>query len=81
EARHNREYAPLEIRRLLEAAGFDVLRLETGEFRDAPHPEHLWVKHLLDRYMLSSDLRGDGIFAVGRKLGPVNDRFPAWLYS
>lgn len=81
EARHNREYAPLEIRRLLEAAGFDVLRLETGEFRDAPHPEHLWVKHLLDRYMLSSELRGDGIFAVGRKLGPVNDRFPAWLYS
>lgn len=81
EARHNREYAPLEIGRLLEAAGLETVRLETGEFRDAPHPEHLWVKHLLERYMLSPDLRGDGIFAVGKKSGPVRDRFPAWLYS
>lgn len=81
EARHNREYAPLEIGRLLEGSGFETVRLETGEFRDAPHPEHLWVKHLLERYLLPSELRGDGIFAVGRKIGPVRHRFPAWLYS
>jgi hypothetical protein len=25
-------------------------------------------------------LRGDGIYAVGRKAGPVGQRYPAWLY-
>jgi hypothetical protein len=39
------------------------------------------VKHLLDRYEQPSDLRGDGIYAVGRKTGPVRERFPAWLYQ
>ena len=81
DARHNREYTPLEIRRLLEDAGFEVTLLETGEFRDAPHPELAWVQHLLKRYWLDTDLRGDGIYAVGRKAGPVRERYPAWLYS
>lgn len=81
EARHNREYAPREIGKLLEAAGFETVRLETGEFRDAHHPEHLWLKHLLDRYWLSHEERGDGIFAVGKKQGPVRDRYPSWLYT
>jgi len=26
-------------------------------------------------------LRGDGIYALGRKTGPVRDRYPGWLYS
>jgi hypothetical protein len=30
---------------------------------------------------LSTDLRGDGIYAVGRKTGPVKERYPGWLYS
>ena len=81
EARHNREYTPREIRQLFVDAGFEVTRLETGEFRDERHPELLWVQHLLKRYSLSTDLRGDGIFAVGRKVGPVRDRYPGWLYS
>ena len=80
EARHNREYAPREIRRLLENAGFEVIRLETGEFREEPHPEFEWVRHLLELYKLDHELRGDGIFAVGRKAGPVRERYPAWLY-
>ena len=81
DARHNREYTPREVHQLLENAGFEVARLETGEFRDEPHPEFGWVLHLLDRYWLDKDLRGDGIYAVGRKKGPVRDRYPAWLYS
>ncbi len=81
EARHNREYAPREMRALFEDAGFEVTLLETGEFRDVPRPEHNWVVNLLERYKLSTELRGDGIYAVGRKRGPVRDRFPAWLYQ
>lgn len=81
DARHNREYTAREIRQLLETSGFEVTLLETGEFRDAPHPEFAWVRHLLQRYWLDTDLRGDGIYAVGRKIGPVQDRYPGWLYS
>jgi glycosyltransferase involved in cell wall biosynthesis/SAM-dependent methyltransferase len=81
EARHNREYTPREIRMLLENSGFEVARMETGEFLDMPHPEYGWVVHLLERYRLETDLRGDGIYAVGRKTGPVKERYPGWLYA
>ena len=81
DARHNREYTAREIHKLLENSGFAVALLETGEFRDLPHPEFGWVMHLLHRYRLETELRGDGIYAVGRKTGPVRDRYPEWLYS
>jgi glycosyltransferase involved in cell wall biosynthesis/SAM-dependent methyltransferase len=81
EARHNREYTAREIAHLFHNAGFETTLLETGPFRDEPKPEHEWVKHLLTRYEVPEDLRGDGIYAVGRKRGPVRERYPAWLYQ
>jgi hypothetical protein len=81
EPRHNREYTPREIERLLLESGFEVVRLETGPFREEPKPEHAWVKHLLKRYDLSAELRDDGIYAVGRKTGQCEVRYPPWLYS
>jgi len=81
EARHNREYSPREIKDLLENSGFEVAALETGPFREVPTPGHAWVEHLLDRYILPQEHRGDGIYAVGRKRRPVRDRYPAWLYN
>ncbi len=81
EARHNREYVPMEIQHLLTDAGFDVVRLETGEFLDEPHPEYAWIDHLMERYSIHRNLRGDGIYALGSKTGPVKERWPAWLYS
>jgi glycosyltransferase involved in cell wall biosynthesis/SAM-dependent methyltransferase len=81
EARHNREYTPREIAMLLHDAGFDTVLLETGEFRDELHPEHGWVQHLFTQYQLAAELRGDGIYAVGRKAGAVRQRYPDWLYS
>jgi glycosyltransferase involved in cell wall biosynthesis/SAM-dependent methyltransferase len=81
DARHNREYAPREIHQLLENSGFEVTLLETGEFRDEPHPEFAWITHLLERYRLATELRGDGIYAVGRKTGGVKERYPGWLYA
>lgn len=81
DARHNREYTPKEVYRLLHDAGFTVTLLDTGPFRDEAHPEFAWVEDLLRRYHLPADLRGDGIYIVGMKTGPVRDRFPDWLYS
>jgi glycosyltransferase involved in cell wall biosynthesis/SAM-dependent methyltransferase len=79
--RHNREYTPREIHQLLENSGFAVTLLETGGFRDAPHPEFEWVLQIMHRYELDTSLRGDGIYGVGRKTGPVRERYPGWLYS
>ncbi|MGC8795022.1 MAG: glycosyltransferase, partial [Bryobacteraceae bacterium] len=79
--RHHREYTPTEIRRLLEDAGFAVVKLETGPYREQPRPEWLWVLHLLERYRLSTELRGEAIYALARKTGPVRRRYPEWLYT
>ncbi len=79
--RHHREYTPIEIHLLLEDAGFEVALLETGPFREAPRPELAWVQHLLERYQLPTHLRGEGIYAVGRKARGVRNRFPEWLYG
>jgi glycosyltransferase involved in cell wall biosynthesis/SAM-dependent methyltransferase len=81
DARHAREYTPKEIYRLFHDAGFTVEKLETGPFRNVPTPELIWVEDLLGRYHLPTDLRGDGIYILGRKTGPVRDRWPAWLYN
>jgi SAM-dependent methyltransferase len=81
DARHAREYTAQEIQALYENAGFDVTLLETGPFLEEPKPEFGWVEHLLDRYFLSREHRGDGIYCVGCKTGPVRDRYPGWLYS
>jgi len=81
EARHNREYSPREVSRLLEDSGFDVTLLETGLFREEPKVEHAWVARLLEQYGLETRLRGDGIYVVGSKKGPVRDRYPEWLYQ
>jgi SAM-dependent methyltransferase len=80
DARHNREYTPGEVQHLLTGSGFDVVRLETGPFRDEPHPEFGWIRVLLDRLALQTYWRGDGIYAVGKKIGPVRERWPGWLY-
>ena len=37
--------------------------------------------HLLRRYKLAENLRGEGIYALGRKTGPVRERYPGWLYT
>ena len=79
--RHNREYTTREISTLFADAGFEVTLLETGPFREEPKPELRWVARLLERYDLPKDLRADGIYAVGRKTGPVLERYPVWLYS
>jgi glycosyltransferase involved in cell wall biosynthesis len=81
EARHNREYTPKEVYHLFWEAGLEVMKLETGEFLDQPHPEEHFIVHLLERYKLTTELRGDGIYCLGRKTGPIRHRYPHWLYA
>jgi SAM-dependent methyltransferase len=81
DARHNREYTPREIHKLLENSGFSIVLLDTGPYRDEPTARLGWVLHLLERYQLDTVLRGEGIYAVGQKTGRVRERYPAWLYS
>jgi hypothetical protein len=67
--RHNREYSPLEIKQLFAAAGFETVRLETRRFftsRPALEPARF---------------QGDTTLALGRKVGPVQDRLPAHFYD
>ncbi len=79
--RHAREYAPNELHRLFEDCGFEVTLVETGAFREGPNVAYRWVEHLLDQYLLTQGHRGEGIYIVGRKVGPVRERYPSWLYS
>jgi SAM-dependent methyltransferase len=76
-----REYSPTEIAQLLSDSGFVVLRIETGPYTDTSFAEEDWVKGLLERAKRSTLLRGDCIFAVGRKTGIPKNRYPAWLYD
>jgi len=80
DARHAREYTPGEIYRLMLDAGFEVVTLETGAFGEEPHPEHDWVWDVLKKNNLAQDLRGDGIYCLGRKVTGVLQRWPNWLY-
>jgi hypothetical protein len=79
--RHAREYMPREIAMLLNDSGFEVTLLETGPFVARPEPERAWVQQLLEHFEFPHDLRGEGIFAVGRKIGAVRERYPGWLYE
>ncbi len=79
--RHNREYAPRDVQLLFEQAGFEVTLLETGPYLVEPSAAGEWVLNLLDRYQLSKDLRGVGIFAVGKKVSAVECRYPPGLYA
>ncbi len=76
--RHSREYTPNDIKIALNAAGFKVVKLFTKD---------LWAQtdeaflNWLDQTSVPRELRGDNIFAVGRKLSTQFDRYPDGLYD
>ena len=75
--RHNREYTPGEVRRLVLAGGFECLRLET---------HHSWWQPDRSTFGLlasrgeSIALRGDNIFCLARKSVAVRERYPPEFY-
>lgn len=81
EPRHAREYTPREIAELFRTAGFKIEHLDTGPFQLVRSSEHDWLMELLKPEGLAAELGDDVIHAVGRKTGPVKDRYPEWLYT
>jgi hypothetical protein len=77
--RHAREYAPREVALLAEAAGFQVVRLETGDYGGLK-VDYEDTSPWLAARGFPVDLRGDVIYCVARKTGPVRDRWPKELY-
>ena len=76
--RHSREYTPSDVRLVLESAGFKVLKLFTENVWHETDEEFLaW----LDRTDVPRDLRGDNIYAVGRKQSMRVERYPPELYD
>jgi SAM-dependent methyltransferase len=81
EPRHAREYAPRDVELLFQAAGFSVSHMETGAQSLVPPQSRPWLTDMLERNGFSTDLRDDVIHCVGRKTGPVRNRYPDWLYT
>ncbi len=79
--KHSREYAPRELADLLGDSGYDVETLETGPCGSRDLEKFNWVLPVLEQHGYPTDLRDEGIYAVGRKIGPVRERFPSWLYA
>jgi SAM-dependent methyltransferase len=77
--RHSREYTPIEIAQLVEAAGFRVEHLETGDYNEQA-PSYEEARRVLEAHRLSTTLRGEVIFCRARKTGPLRDRWPKELY-
>jgi SAM-dependent methyltransferase len=74
---HYREYAPREISEALAAAGFTVEGLETQDVWLRSNPA---ILDLLEDLTIPTELRGDNIFALGRKTGAPVERYPKDLY-
>ena len=72
--RHNREYTVVEVERLARAAGFETERLEA--LNAYPNHDHIGPIAGIDPYN-----RGDTTFLLARKVGPVVERYPEWLYA
>lgn len=87
--RHNREYTPTEVRNLLISSGYEVKELFTRHdaYRTNPNmlrhailASGLALASLCLNRFVSPRMRGQSIFALARKVSPVRDRFPSFLY-
>ena len=74
---HNREYAPAELERVVAAAGFASLRLQT---RSRLGDEEGVLRQLLG-FGMPIARRGDEILLLARKESEVRERFPEELYA
>jgi glycosyltransferase involved in cell wall biosynthesis/SAM-dependent methyltransferase len=76
--RHSREYTPSDVRLVLESAGFKIVKLFS---EDLWHETDESFLKWLDHTGVPRTLRGDNIFAVGRKLSDQVDRYPDLIYD
>jgi len=85
--RHNREYTPQEVKKLLRLAGFNLELFHTANVYDEKSLTVQVVNFLLSLGSLCTlgaicrRERGDTIFALCRKSGSVSERYPSFLYA
>jgi SAM-dependent methyltransferase len=77
--RHHIEYAPPEIRALMAAAGFAVEVLETPDVYN--NGDLQAVFSLLKAHGYPTELRGDTMLVIGRKISGIVERYPAQIYE
>ncbi len=75
--RHNIEYAPDQVLALVDGAGFRVDRCWTADTFEEPSRDAL---EILQRLGFPTSMRGDNLFIIATKTGPVQDRHPAAVY-
>jgi ubiquinone/menaquinone biosynthesis C-methylase UbiE len=77
---HVREYTPDELKQALVAAGFEIETIFTEKVEG--YNSHLWVHDLLERLHYPTDLRGEQMYCVARKItGAPQTRYPGFLYE
>ncbi|MBI4464173.1 MAG: glycosyltransferase [Acidobacteria bacterium] len=77
--RHSREYTPREVASLMQASGFEVELLETGDY-GKPDPALEPIRELLRAHQCPVEWRGEIIYCRARKTGPVRERWPKDFY-
>jgi SAM-dependent methyltransferase len=76
--RHNLEYGPDLLMKLMKNCGFEVERIWTEYSWFPERPELVeWI----DQAGYPTELRGDNLFVQAVKTGDVVDRFPSFLYD
>jgi glycosyltransferase involved in cell wall biosynthesis len=75
--RHNREWTPAEVGRVLTCAGFAVEQLTTAS---SWYPTRPAVVELLKQLKADTRLRDDNIMVVGRRAHAPTDRWPEEFY-
>lgn len=76
--RHNIEYAPNQITQMAKAAGFNIRRLWTHDAFEDTLEEGL---NLIEKCGGTPEFRGDNIFLIAEKVGPVQNRYPPEVYG
>ncbi len=84
--RHNREYTPFEVRRILEVGGFEIALLQTFSCGKNPRLLLSVFGNLLSlpaffAGKVAFGMRGSHIIVCAKKIGPVLHRYPDFLYE
>lgn len=76
--RHNFEYDVHSLTAMLEAAGFAIEKVATVDCFNEAVPEAIADLQILGKPVVH---RGDNIFALARKVGPIKIRYPSEVYA
>lgn len=76
--RHNFEYAPHQIKQLIDAAGFQMIEFWTADTFGTRSEKAM--TYLEERGFPTND-RGDNMFIVAKKVSDIKDRYPNSIYD